>query len=67
MVARAIHSRQCELSLLVQLIPTSKVAGLIVTGFEFLGISIRVVTPPAAAAFVPVLNPSHSVRPGSFK
>ena len=28
--------------------------------------SIRVVTPPAAAARVAVANPSHSVRPGSF-
>lgn len=31
------------------------------------GISITVVTPPLAAARVPVQKPSHSVRPGSFK
>ncbi|CAB4816592.1 unannotated protein [freshwater metagenome] len=30
------------------------------------GISITVVTPPAAAALVAVANPSHGVRPGSF-
>lgn len=31
------------------------------------GISTTVVTPPDAAALVPVQKPSQSVRPGSFK
>ena len=35
-------------------------------GREFSGISMIVVTPPAAAARVAVANPSHSVRPGSL-
>ena len=37
-----------------------------VGGMEFSGMSITVVTPPAAAARVALANPSHSVRPGSF-
>ena len=37
-----------------------------VGGTEFSGMSISVVTPPAAAARVAVVKPSHSVRPGSL-
>ena len=37
-----------------------------VGGIEFSGMSMTVVTPPAAAAAVAVANPSQSVRPGSF-
>lgn len=33
---------------------------------SYSGISIMVEKPPAAAAFVAVSNPSHSVRPGSL-
>jgi hypothetical protein len=33
----------------------------------FNGISITVVTPPKAAALVPVQKPSHSVLPGSLR
>lgn len=36
------------------------------TRFSYNGISTMVVNPPAAAAFVAVSKPSHSVRPGSF-
>jgi len=38
----------------------------VVAGIELSGISMSVVTPPAAAALVAVSNPSHSVRPGSL-
>lgn len=38
-----------------------------VGGIELSGISTRVVTPPEAAARVPVQKPSQSVRPGSFR
>lgn len=34
---------------------------------EFNGISMTVVTPPDAAALVPVAKPSHSVLPGSLR
>ena len=37
-----------------------------VDGIEFSGMSITVVTPPAAAALVAVAKPSQSVRPGSL-
>lgn len=36
-------------------------------GMALRGMSTTVVTPPEAAALVPVLKPSHSVLPGSFK
>ncbi len=39
-------------------------ARVVVGGTEFSGMSTSVVTPPRAAAWVPVTNPSHSVRPG---
>src|SRR3981081_2315976 len=38
----------------------------VVPGMRLSGISISVVTPPAAAARVAVSNPSQSVRPGSL-
>jgi hypothetical protein len=38
-----------------------------VGGMAFSGISTTVVTPPLAAACVPVQKPSHSVRPGSLR
>jgi hypothetical protein len=38
-----------------------------VGGIAFKGISMTVVTPPDAAARVPVENPSHSVLPGSLR
>ena len=41
--------------------PTVVVAGMLLSGM-----SITVVTPPAAAERVPVSKPSHSVRPGSL-
>ena len=41
-------------------------ATVVVAGMLLSGISISVVTPPAAAACVAVQNPSHSVRPGSL-
>ena len=45
---------------------SSKAVLVIVTGIQFNGISTKVVIPPAAAAWVAVLKPSHSVRPGSL-
>src|SRR5262249_24842145 len=39
---------------------------VVVAGIEFKGMSMIVVTPPAAAARVAVANPSQCVRPGSF-
>ncbi len=39
----------------------------VVTGTLLSGMSTTVVTPPAAAAAVPVAKPSHSVRPGSSR
>jgi hypothetical protein len=44
-----------------------KCDGVVVGGIEFRGISTRVVTPPDAAALVPVQKPSQLVRPGSFR
>jgi hypothetical protein len=41
-------------------------AAEVVAGMLFRGISINVVTPPAAAARVAVENPSQSARPGSL-
>ena len=41
-------------------------ATVVVAGMLLSGMSITVVTPPAAAARVPVSKPSHSVRPGSL-
>src|SRR5277367_1906146 len=41
-------------------------AAVVVAGMLFSGISIKVVTPPAAAARVAVENPSQSARPGSL-
>ncbi|ANB12493.1 hypothetical protein AWJ20_749 [Sugiyamaella lignohabitans] len=49
------------------LILVVKLATVVVGGIAFNGISITVVTPPEAAALVPVSNPSQSVLPGSFK
>lgn len=40
---------------------------VVVGGMALSGMSMSVVTPPAAAALVPVQNPSHSVRPGSLR
>ncbi|KAK4124451.1 hypothetical protein N657DRAFT_571933, partial [Parathielavia appendiculata] len=40
---------------------------VVVGGMAFKGMSMTVVTPPEAAALVPVSKPSHSVRPGSFR
>jgi hypothetical protein len=39
---------------------------VVVGGTELSGMSISVVTPPAAAARVALAKPSHSVRPGSL-
>ncbi len=39
---------------------------VVVGGTEFSGMSMMVVTPPAAAARVAEAKPSHSVRPGSL-
>ena len=39
---------------------------VVVGGMEFSGMSMMVVTPPAAAARVADAKPSHSVRPGSL-
>ncbi|EDK41222.1 hypothetical protein PGUG_05321 [Meyerozyma guilliermondii ATCC 6260] len=44
-----------------------KFATVVVGGMAFNGISITVVTPPDAAALVPVAKPSHSVLPGSLR
>ena len=44
----------------------SRAAVFTVGGIEFSGMSMIVVTPPAAAARVALANPSQSVRPGSF-
>lgn len=44
----------------------SSAATLTVVGMLFSGMSMRVVTPPAAAARVADANPSHSVRPDSL-
>lgn len=40
---------------------------MVVGGMEFKGMSTTVVTPPEAAARVPVQKPSQSVRPGSLR
>ena len=45
---------------------TASAAVVVVGGRLFSGMSISVVTPPAAAALVAVAKPSHSVRPGSL-
>ena len=45
---------------------SSRAARVVVTGSELSGMSMMVVTPPAAAARVAVSKPSHSVRPGSL-
>lgn len=45
----------------------SRWSTVVVGGIELSGMSTTVVTPPDAAARVPVQNPSQSVRPGSFK
>ncbi len=44
----------------------SSPATVVVGGTELSGMSMTVVTPPAAAARVAVAKPSHSVRPGSL-
>ncbi len=44
----------------------SRAATSMVGGIEFSGMSMIVVTPPAAAAAVAVAKPSQSVRPGSL-
>ena len=45
----------------------SRCATVVVGGMELRGMSTTAVTPPDAAARVPVQKPSQSVRPGSFK
>ena len=45
---------------------SDKARTLTVGGIELSGMSTIVVVPPAAAAFVAVLNPSHSDLPGSL-
>ena len=45
---------------------SSSAGPLTVDGIEFSGMSMIVVTPPAAAALVAVAKPSQSVRPGSL-
>lgn len=40
---------------------------MVVGGMELRGMSTTVVTPPDAAARVPVQKPSQSVRPGSLR
>lgn len=45
----------------------SRFATVVVGGMELSGMSMTVVTPPDAAARVPVQKPSQSVRPGSFR
>ena len=45
---------------------TSNASRSVVAGRQFSGMSMIVVTPPAAAARVAEAKPSHSVRPGSF-
>ena len=45
----------------------SRCATVVVGGMEFKGMSTTVVTPPDAAARVPVQKPSQSVRPGSLR
>lgn len=40
---------------------------MVVGGMALSGMSTTVVTPPKAAARVPVQKPSHSVRPGSLR
>lgn len=45
---------------------SSRFSTLVVGGTEFSGMSMMVVTPPAAAARVAEAKPSHSVRPGSL-
>ena len=44
----------------------ARASTVVVGGMLLSGMSITVVTPPAAAARVPVSKPSHSVRPGSL-
>ena len=44
----------------------SSASGVTVGGTELSGMSMSVVTPPAAAARVALANPSHAVRPGSL-
>ena len=56
----------CSLPLDAAILP-SNVAASQMVGYEFSGMSTTVVTPPAAAALVPVSKPSHSSRPGSFR
>ena len=45
----------------------SRLATVVVGGMELRGMSTTVVTPPEAAARVPVQKPSQSVRPGSLR
>ena len=40
---------------------------VVVGGMELRGMSTTTVTPPEAAAWVPVAKPSQSVRPGSLR
>jgi len=45
----------------------SKVSASTTVGLELSGMSTSVVTPPAAAALVPVSKPSQCTRPGSLR
>ncbi len=45
----------------------ARLSTVVVGGIELSGMSTRAVTPPDAAARVPVQKPSQSVRPGSFR
>lgn len=44
----------------------ARASGVVVTGKQLSGMSTMVVIPPAAAARVAVVKPSHWVRPGWF-
>ena len=48
-------------------IGAEKMAADVVAGTQLSGMSTTVVIPPAAAAWVAVEKPSHSVRPGSLR
>lgn len=45
----------------------ARLSTVVVGGIELSGMSTRAVTPPDAAARVPVQKPSQSVRPGSLR
>ena len=58
--ATSTHTRPSAAAAFVSSAASDVVAGMLLSGM-----SISVVTPPAAAARVAVSNPSHSERPGS--